>query len=65
MAIYCDEGCVESGGICDFCIYYKDDNEGTDKKFTGGGVCLKKNIEVCAHDGCDDDFHCFMLENEV
>jgi hypothetical protein len=63
MAVYCDEECKEVGGLCDFCIYYKDEYEGADK-FAGEGVCLKKNIKVMAHDGCDDDFHCFIVENK-
>jgi hypothetical protein len=59
MVVYCDEECKEVGGLCDFCVYYKDEYEGTDK-FSGEGKCTKKNIEVMAHDGCDDDFHCTL-----
>ncbi|MEK4122021.1 hypothetical protein [Lysinibacillus sp. FSL K6-0102] len=64
MAKYCDKECEELGGICDFCIHYQDENEGTDKGFAGEGKCLMKNEVVVAHDGCDDDFYCFRLENK-
>lgn len=58
MGTYCDKECEEMGGICDFCIFYKDENEGTEKGFAGEGICTKKGLEVVAHDGCDDDFYC-------
>lgn len=62
MATYCGDECKELGGICDFCIHYKDEYEGTDKGFSGEGICKVKNIEVMAHDGCDDDFYCVRVE---
>lgn len=64
IAIYCNNECREVGSICDFCKYYKDEYEGTDKGFAGEGICKVKNIEVLAHDGCDDDFHCFKADEE-
>lgn len=60
MAVYCDKECEEIGGLCDSCIFYRDEYAGTNKGFAGEGVCTKKNIEVMAHDGCDDDFHCCL-----
>lgn len=65
MAIYCNDECKDMGGICDFCIYYQDANEDTNKGFAGEGVCTKKSIEVDACDGCDDDFHCTLVEDEL
>lgn len=64
MAAYCDKECEEIGGICDFCIHYRDENEGTDKGFAGEGMCLKKNEVVEAHFGCEDDFHCSLVGNQ-
>ena len=64
MAKYCDSGCKETGGVCDFCIYYEDEYAGTDG-FSGQGVCVKKNEKVVAYDGCDDEFHCSLIKEEV
>ena len=62
MAVYCDKECEEMGGLCDYCIFYRDEYAGTNKGFAGEGICTKKNIEVMAHDGCDDDFHCCLAD---
>jgi hypothetical protein len=63
MAIYCNVECQEAGAICDFCIHYKDDNEGSDKGFAGEGFCEAKKIRVDACHMCEDDFHCFRADN--
>ena len=60
MAKYCNDECKLVGGVCDFCIYYEDDEViyGLDSFFQGYGKCKIKNISVQASDGCDDDFYC-------
>jgi hypothetical protein len=59
MAVFCSKECEEVGAICDFCIHYKDDNEGTDKGFAGEGHCEVSKERVSACDYCDEHFHCF------
>lgn len=61
MAKYCDDDCMP---ICDFCVHYRDDNEGKDG-FAGEGYCEAKNEQTDACDFCEDDFHCFRLTEEA
>jgi hypothetical protein len=61
MSVYCNSECEIVGAVCDFCIHYQDDN--TNGKFQGEGLCKAKEIRVEAYFSCDDDFHYFQAED--
>lgn len=48
--------------ICDFCIHYRDKNEGTNKGFYGIGICDIDGSVIQAYYSCDDNFESFKTE---